>query len=318
MKRSPLVLLVGLLPIPACADQLAPNQGRLAHPAAPNAKMHAEEKFDARERVQHKDDALPQEQPAGKKAPPVERKIVYTATVQIICGDFAAAEDGLKAAVKAHKGLIAHSEVTSSPGTPRLGVWRVRVPIPQFNAFREAVLKLGDVEKDTQDSEDVTGAYYDLDNHIKNKLAEEEGLRKLLEKSGGEKMENILAIRRELAAVRDDINRKEGQLRLIVNLTELTTVTVTLREKQKYDPQGPPEILETPTFGTRISHTFTKSWDALVAFVQFVVLAVTAAAPWLLPLIVVGAVLYPLVRRRRQTPPPVAEVAQPAPPTPTS
>jgi hypothetical protein len=251
----------------------------------------------------------------AKKTAPVERKIRYTGTIQLICDDFPKAEDGLQAAIKAHKGRIAHSEMSSSPGSPRSGVWRVRVPVPEFEAFRDAVRKLGEVEKNTADSEDLTELYYDLENHIKNKLAEEESLRKLLEKSGNEKIENILAIRRELAEVRDDINRKQGKLNLLANLTDLTTVTVTLRERQKYDPTPPPDIAETPTFGTRIDVTFNASWDRFVAALQFLVIAAIAAVPWLALPAVVAMAIGIVVRQRRRTPPAAAQVAASAPPS---
>jgi hypothetical protein len=244
-------------------------------------------------------EAQPQAKKGGKAEPPVERKIKYTAELKIICEDLPKGEEALKAAIKASQGVIASSEITGSPGSPRTGFWRVRVPVARFDEFREAVRKLGEVQKNTSDSEDMTEMYYDLEQHIKNKRAEEESLRKLLEKSGDDKIESLLAIRRELAGVRDDINRKEGKLRLIANLTDLTTVTVTLQEKQKYTPTLPPDIAEAPTFGMRISHTFGKSWDAVVAFVQVIVLAAAGVIPWLPLLALIGIPLVMAVRRSR-------------------
>jgi hypothetical protein len=292
---------------------LPPGAGEISGAALEAQEGNAKGQF-----VKHKEAAQEPGQGPPKKAERVERKIKYTGTLQVICDDFDKAEDGLKAAIKAHQGLVAHSEITASPGAPRSGVWRVRVPIPQFDAFREAVLALGKAERNTADSEDLTEAYYDLENHIKNKLAEEESLRKLLEKSGGEKMENILAIRRELAAVRDDINRHQGRLKLMANLTDLTTVTVTLREKQKYEPTPPPDITETPAFGTRIGYTFSKSWEALVTFVQYVVLAAVGAAPWLMPAALVAVAAFVIARIRARRIPVVTPVAPPTPPAPAS
>jgi hypothetical protein len=329
MRLHRVLTLVGVMLLPACAQQdnaslrMAKNvtredspslagQSGEQEPVAFGSLLHGSS-VHGQNFVQMKDGEPAKGQVEPKKAEPVERKIRYTATMQIICEDFAKAEEGLKAAIKAHKGLIAHSEATGAPGAPRTGIWRVRLPIPEFDAFREAVLALGRAEKDSRDSEDLTDVYYDLENHIKNKLSEEEALRKLLEKSGGEKIENILAIRRELEAVRDDINRKQGRLKLIANLTELTTVTVTLREKQKYDPTPPPDIAETPTFGMRIDRTFTTSWEAFVSFLQFLVLAVIAAGHWVALGAVVGGVAYVIARRRARMPV-VTEVVEPTSP----
>jgi hypothetical protein len=224
------------------------------------------------------------------------RKIKYTADVRVICDDFDKAHDGFTVAVKQHKGLIAHSEITGSPGSVRVGQWRVRVAVARFDDFRSAVLKLGEVEKDTSDSEDVTEEYYDLEAHIKNRQAEEESLRKLLEKSG-DKIENILAVRKELAQVRDDINRKQGRLKLLANLTDLTTVNVTIREKQRFNAGPPPAVAEVPTFGMRVRRTFTSSIDALTAFVQDLALVAIALAPWALLAAVVLGPIYLVARR---------------------
>ena len=117
----------------------------------------------------------------------------------------------------------------------------------------------------------------------------------------------------KLAQVRDYINRQEGKLKLLANLTDLTTVTVTLREKQKYDPAPPPSVAETPTFGMRVDRTFAGSWDAFVGFLQVVVLAVIAAGPWAALLAIVGVPAAMLARRRKRSVPTVA-VVQPVPP----
>lgn len=251
---------------------------------------------------------------AGKKDDAAARKIKYTADVRVICEEFDTARDGLTAAVKQHKGLIAHSEITGSPGSVRAGQWRVRVPVEQYDAFRSAVLKLGEVEKDTSDSEDLTEEYYDLAAHIKNREAEEESLRKLLEKTG-DKIENILAVRKELAQVRDDINRKHARLKLLANLTDLTTVNVSIRAKQRFDGDRPPAAAEVPTFGMRVRRTFSNSVEALTAFVQFAVLAAVGLAPWAAVAVVVLAPVVFLYRRakRNRPRPAVLTDAGPAP-----
>lgn len=227
-----------------------------------------------------------QKQQAGKGAdqdgkPELLRKIKHTATISLITDEFDKGHESLKQLVKTHRGYFANTETSGAPGAGRHGFWKVRVPVKEFDAFREAVLKIAEVEKNASDSEDVTEEYYDLENHIKNKLAEEESLRRLLEKIGDkEKMENILTIRRELSSVRDEIQRKQGRLKLLENLTEMTTVSVTIRERQKYDPAKGPDLAEIPTFGQRIGRTFGNSWEALSSFGQFLFLMVVGVTPW--------------------------------------
>lgn len=226
--------------------------------------------------------------PAGKEQAPdkLARKIKYTGEVRVIVEDFDKAEEKFTAAVKDAAGIIAHSEITSSPAQPRRGVYRIRVPVAQFEAFRAAVRKLGEVEHNSSDSEDVTEAYYDLEAHIKNRQVEEDALRKLMDKAG-DNLKNILEINEKLNQVRDDINRKTGQLKRLADLTDLTTVNVTLRERQKYDAAKAPVAAEVPTFGMRAGRAFSDSLGGLVEFGQAVLIFVITLAPWL-PLLLIG------------------------------
>ena len=243
-----------------------------------------------------------QGQPDPKAKPEQPRKIKYISDVKVIVEDFAKAEDGLKAALKDAKALVAHAEINSSPNTVRNGLWRIRVPIEQFDGFREALFKLGEVEKNTVDSEDLTSQYYDLEAHIKNRQAEREAVRKLLEKVGDHDIKQVIEVKRELNAITDDINRKEGQLRLWANLTDLTTVSLTLREKQKYAAPAPPASSETPTFAMRADKTWNESWESFLGFCHAIALFAIALTPWLPVALIGGGGAWLLVRRMTRAP----------------
>jgi hypothetical protein len=220
---------------------------------------------------------------AGQKKPKAEpqRKIRYTADLRLIVEDFSKAEKELETAIEDAKGRLANSEFNSAANAVRTGTWRVRVPVENLASFRAAVAKIGEVERNSLDSEDLTDRYYDLEAHIKNRSAEREALRDLLKEVGKKEIKHYLEIKRELDSVTDDINRKEGQLRLWANLTDLTTCTVHLREKQKYLAAKPPEVAETPTFGMRMGKTWGESWESFLGFCQGLVLVVIAVVPWL-------------------------------------
>jgi hypothetical protein len=140
-----------------------------------------------------------------------------------------------------------------------------------------------------------------------------------LKEVGKKEIKYYLEIKRELDAVTDDINRKEGQLRLWANLTDLTTCTVHVREKQKYNPSKPPEIAETPTFGMRAGKIWGESWENFLGFCQGLVLIAIAVVAWLPVLAaVVGLVWLVSWRalRSRIAPLDVTVVPEaPAPPT---
>ncbi|HZZ82424.1 MAG TPA: DUF4349 domain-containing protein [Gemmataceae bacterium] len=247
------------------------------------------------------------DQPPEKKDAPAEekgnlanakpRKIRYTATLNLIVEDLDKATDALDEARKEAKGEYARVEVNTSADSVRVGMWRVRVPVDNLHSFRKAVAKLGEVTTNTLETEDMTAQYYDLAADIDNRKSAREALRELLKETGKKEMKHYLEVWDKLEQVSNEINRKEGQLKLWADLTELTTVTVTLREKQKYIAAKPPEPTETPTFGMRAGKTWSESWDALLEFGEGVALVAIAVTPWLPVILVVGLVGWFVGRR---------------------
>jgi len=222
----------------------------------------------------------------------IDRKIIFTADIRLKVADFAKAEQALQQLVQIHKGYAAQAEVLGSAGDSRRGTWKIRVPVAQFNEFREAVAKLGELLGVTSDARDVTEEYFDLQSRIKNKEAELEAFRKIFDKSTG-KIEEILAVQRELSRAQGELEQMKGRERLLANLTELTTVTIHMAEKDIYLP--PPPVV----FSTTIGETFFKSADMLVSVGKALVLAAVALAPWLPILVVIAAAVALAVRRRR-------------------
>jgi hypothetical protein len=228
-----------------------------------------------------------------KPAPPdaPARKIIYTANLDLIVDDLSQAEETLLDLVDKYKGLVAQSSITGSRGTPRQGRWRFRIPVERLKEFRREVVKLGVPETNTIDSEDVTGRYYDLEASIKTYKASEETLRKLMDKAVG-KVDELLAVEKELAARREKIEQLQGEVNVLSNLSALTTVNVTFREIKNYVPP------EAPTFGSRLGSTFADSVEALGGFGRGLVLIGAAIVPWLPLLAIVLIPSWIVVRRR--------------------
>lgn len=253
-----------------------------------------------------------QDKGADAAAKPVSRKIIYTANVELVVVEFEAAQKALGELVEKHKGYVAKSEVRGAPGSRRTGTWTLRVPEADFTAFLAGLDRLGEPQRNTIDSKDVTEEFYDLEARIKNKKVEEERLITHLKESTG-KLEDILAVERELSRVRGEIEQAQGRLQKLSNLTELTTVTVTVQELKDYVPPA------APSFGTSLGRTFEGSWTALVTLGKFIVLVAVALVPWLPVLGIIGGAIWLLVRRYQpQSPrrgrPPVADGTLPVEP----
>ena len=191
-------------------------------------------------------DQIPDEATAAAPEAPPERKIIYNAQVDLAVEDFEAASVRLVELVESTGGYLADSEVRGSPRAPRSGTWTVRVPVERFDGFLDDLAGLGELRRRKMDSREVSEEYYDLDARLRNKRREEQRLVELLdEKSGG--LEHVLNVEKELSRVREEIERFQGRLRLLTDLTTLSTVTVTLEELRDYAPPT------APSFGTRIA-----------------------------------------------------------------
>lgn len=237
----------------------------------------------------------------------VARKIIYKAQVEVIVEDFEKASADLLRLVKERPGgYVAKSDVQGTPGSPRVGVWTVRVPVDHFDTFLSAVGTLGELRHSSTDSQDITDSYYDLQAHIKNDEVREKGLQKLyLDRASGSRLEDLLTVDRELSAVRGKIDAQKGQMQRWDKETALATAVVTLRDRKAYVP---PLV---PDFGTSVGRTFQASVEALVTVGKFLVLAAVALAPWLA---VLAAPLLVAWRRWKRSRALTVVAAPPVPP----
>ena len=224
-----------------------------------------------------------------------QRKIIYTAQVSLVVADFAKAETRVAELVKRFGGYIAESNVDRTQGSQRTGKWVVRVPVDKFNEFLDAAVEIGVPETRHTNAQDVTEEYVDLEARMANKKEIERRIIKLLEDRSGD-IKDVIAVENELGRVREDIERMEGRLRYLANMTALTTVTILAREQQNYVPP------QAPTFTAQIGQTWSASIQSLKETAEEVVLLAVAVAPWMPVLVVVLAPLVWFVRRRRKRP----------------
>jgi hypothetical protein len=254
------------------------------------------------------DKAAGGKEPAANAEAAKPRKIVYNANATLVVDDFDAAEKQLKELLEQYHAYIAKADLNVSPNSRRNGTWTIRVPAPQLESFLDEVGRIGELHQRTLDSRDITDEFYDLESRIKNKLARQEALRELLKKKT-DKVEDLLAVDRELAKVTEDIEAAQGQMQRWKKETEFATVTLSVRDRRDYVPPA------SPAFGTTVSRAWGGSIDALVAFCKGVVVFMVVLVPWLPVLALVIVPFVWLVRRALRGPRPlVVEAAPPMPP----
>lgn len=229
---------------------------------------------------------------APAKAPAMPRKIIFTGEVTLICEDLDKASAGLEGRAKEFGGYVSNANQTGARGETREGSWTVRIAAEKFDAFLKALPALGELQSSSRKADDVSEEFYDVAARLKNKKIEEARLIELLQKATG-KLTEVLTVEKELSRVRDEIERIEGRLRFLTNQTDLSTITITLREVKNFVPEGP------PTLATQVSRSFGNSLDTLKAFVVGLLLLVVALVPWVLPLGLACWLVFHFVKKRR-------------------
>ena len=128
-----------------------------------------------------------------------------------------------------------------------------RVPKEALDGFLAQVGEQTNVTSRSENVEDVTLQYVDLDSHKKVLLTEQERLLALMEQA--ESVEDIITIEGRLSEVRYQIESMESQLRTYDNKIDYSTVYLSIEEVRKYSAP------QTATVWERIGTGFMKSLE---------------------------------------------------------
>jgi len=175
----------------------------------------------------------------GKSAGPVRgaRKIIKTATLALEIPKFSEASRRVDSLVAAHGGFYADSKTTQNDDGTGNGYYVIRVPQARFESLYAELKKLGRVKTENAKGVDVTAQYTDMRARIRNLEHIEKRLLALLdEKKRKGKMSEILEVERELGKRREQIERMQGQMRVLVDRISLGTIHLTLSEPSRTVP----------------------------------------------------------------------------------
>jgi hypothetical protein len=213
-------------------------------------------------------------------------RVVKTATVAL------AVDDGkVRPAVVALEQLVARfhgyqaDSTSSEAGDHPSADMTVRVPVASFDAFIAQVraLKL-EVVSVTQSGKDVTASYADVQAQIRSLTAARERFLAILARA--KTIGETLTVQQRVDEVQQQIDRLQGQRRVLANQSDLATVTISVAERGA----------ENDVFVKKERTGWSKAWhDATHGFTSGVQSLVGASGRTLLVLIC-GAVLLLLGR----------------------
>jgi Domain of unknown function (DUF4349)/Putative zinc-finger len=165
----------------------------------------------------------------GGLAPP---QIARTARLRIVSSDFEGVRSALDRALQEVGGFVGQIDVSGARGEPRSLTATLRVPADRLEQALTALKRLGTVVEESQASDDVTEQVVDLDARLSNARNTEKRLVELLQQRTG-KVSDVLEAEREVARVREEIERLDAQRKNLARRVTYATVTLRVSEQRE-------------------------------------------------------------------------------------
>jgi hypothetical protein len=184
-------------------------------------------------------------------------------------------------------GYIGNVSVNTGEHQVRSAMLEMKVPASRFDEAMGGMSPLGKVERSSVAAQDVGEEFVDITARVTNAKRLEARLIALLATRTG-KLEDVLAVERELARVRGEIEQYEGRIRYLSTRVATSTIMVTVHEK-------PPLVASQP--GTNVFRlAFVNMWRNFVSFAVAAIELLGVA----IPVAVLGAFAFLGWRRWRQ------------------
>ncbi len=208
-----------------------------------------------------------------------------TATVQVDKLDDAVA--ALRALAVRLGGYVTNTSITTGQDQVPAAMIELKIPATRFDSAMAGLSPLGKVESINTTAEDVGEQFVDVTARLANARRLEERIQTILATRTG-KLEDVIAAERELARIREEIERFEGRLRYLSSRVALSTLTVSVHE--------PYPVVGGPGVGP-IAESFKNAWRNFVLFIASFI----ASLGWLVPLAAIALVTWLAVRRYLRT-----------------
>lgn len=219
-------------------------------------------------------------------------KIIYTANLFLESKDYDSAVAALNDALSDADGYMESSNESTYNGSSRSLSLTLRVPQDNYQSFLTAAAQAGNLVSKSEQADDVTSQYIDLEARISNLTAQRTRLQEL--QASAETLSDLLDIESSLSDVQYQLESYQSQLDWYAQQVECCTVYVSLEEVKEYTPVE-------ESFGERLAASFRNGWSNFVAGLQQLVVWLILIWPLLLVLAVLAmGILFWRRRKNRR------------------
>jgi hypothetical protein len=183
-------------------------------------------------------------------------------------------------------GYVANTSVQAGPAQYRQATLEIKVPAAHFDDLVAGLEPIGKVEAVNVTAEDVGEEFVDVSARVSNAKRLENRLIELLATRTG-RLQDVLSVERELARVREEIERYEGRLRYLRTRSTMSTLSITVHE--------PVPVVGDPGSNVLV-RALERAWRNFVELVAGFI----ASLGVLVPLVLAGGTVVWGVRRWRR------------------
>jgi hypothetical protein len=218
----------------------------------------------------------------------IDRKIVKSADVTMEVDSPLDSQRKVSSIAGSRGGFVLTSESkrreSSDPNRQDLDISLViRVPSAQFEAALAEIRGIGiRILQNKEAGQDVTEEFIDLEARINTQKGLESQFLQIMKQAN--KVADALEVQRQIAEVRNEIERLEGRRRFLDNNSSLSTITVNLQSPRVI-------IVSTSGFGQTIKDSFADSMAVASSIVLFIIRATIVLLPILVMLVLPAALV---------------------------
>ncbi len=178
-------------------------------------------------------------------------------------------------------GWVGNTSLATGDYEVRRATIELKIPSARYDEALAGLKPIGKVESVSSNAEDVGEEFVDLTARTANARRLEERLITLLATRTG-KLEDVLSVERELARVREEIERYDGRLRYLRSRVATSTLSVTVHEHAPLVSPNPGENV--------IGEAFRDAWRNFVRFLAAFIASLGVLVPLgaLLALVVIA------------------------------
>ncbi len=204
---------------------------------------------------------------------PASRLIIRTGQASIEVDSLESSMAELRRVVQRVGGFVADASVQSGRNQVRSATLELKVPATRFDELTEGLQPLGRLQFVNVAAEDVSEEFVDLTSRVANGRRLEDRLVELLRTRTG-KLQDVLSVERELARVREEIERMEGRLRFFKTSAQLSTLSVNLYE--------PPPLVASHPGRSVIGEASKTAWRNFVGLMAGAIASLGFVAPFVI------------------------------------